>query len=600
MPVSVIRRLPDHLVNQIAAGEVVERPAAALKELVENALDAGATRIEITLAEGGIGLLEVIDNGCGMDREALSLAILRHATSKLPTDDLGAIATMGFRGEALPSIASVSRLRLASRPADAATGWHLSLDHGQQIASGPAAQPQGTTVTMEGLFDKVPARQKFLRSPRSELTACLDVVRRLAMARPDVGFSLTHDGRRLIAVAASPDDGPAATVARLAAILGPDFVDSAVPVDLSREGLTLGGLAGIATFNRGIADQQFLFVGRRPVKDRLLAGALRGAYMDLLARDRHPVAALFIDVPADFVDVNVHPAKTEVRFRDPGLVRGLIVSGVRRALDAAGQRPASNISAAAFKAFSAPGWAASQTGPAQSDTRLVETGLAEPPRLFTVFPPAFDAAGTATSVAPTEAQPPSDYPLGAARGQIASTYIVAETADALILVDQHAAHERLTLERMKAALAGGKVPAQALLIPEVVELDEPSAARILARAHDLAELGLQVEAFGPSAVLVRATPALLGRTDARALIIDLAGDLAHWGEALTLREKLDSIASTMACHGSVRAGRNLAVAEMNALLRQMEATPHSGQCNHGRPTFVRLALTDIEKLFGRR
>lgn len=589
----VIRRLPDHLVNQIAAGEVVERPASALKELVENALDAGSTRIAITLSEGGTALLEVADNGCGMDRDSLALALQRHATSKLPTGDLAQIATMGFRGEALPSIASVARLRLASRPQNAADGWQIAVNHGRETENGPAAQPPGTTVTMEALFEQVPARRKFLRSPRAELAACLDIVRRLAMARPDVGFTLTHDGRRLLSLAAQDGSNhAAATLARLAAILGADFVDSAVPVDLAREGLRLGGLAGIPTFNRGVADQQFLFVGGRPVKDKLLAGALRGAYMDLLARDRHPVAALFLDVPADFVDVNVHPAKTEVRFRDPALVRGLIVSGIRRALDAAGQRPAANISAAALRAFEAP--ALSSYSP------QIAPSLAEPPRLFTEFPPAFAPAALPAAAAAPAIEAAPDFPLGAARGQIAETYIVAESHDALILVDQHAAHERLTLERMKAALAGGAVAAQSLLVPQAVELDEPSAARIVARAGELAELGLEVEAFGEAAVLVRATPALLGHTDARALILDLAADLAYWGAALSLRDQLDSVASTMACHGSVRAGRSLSIAEMNALLRQMEATPHSGQCNHGRPTFVRLALADIEKLFGRR
>jgi DNA mismatch repair protein MutL len=595
----VIRRLPETLINQIAAGEVVERPAAACKELIENALDAGSSRIMIRLGGGGIDLLEVTDNGCGMDRASLYLAVERHATSKLPDADLSAIATMGFRGEALPSIASVSRLQLTSRTADS-EGWQLAIDHGERVGDGPAASPVGTRVCIEGLFDKVPARQKFLRSPRAELAACLDVVRRLAMARPDVGFELVHDGRRLMAVAAGEDDGPAATLARLSALLGPDFVASAVPVDLAREDIALGGVAAIATFNRGVADQQYLFVNRRPVKDRLLAGALRGAYQDLLARDRHPVAALFLSVPGAFVDVNVHPAKTEVRFRDPALVRGLIVSGIRRALDAAGQRPAANISAAALAAFTAPGAFSSVPQAARAEAAAAEDLVdvwAEPPRLFAHFPPAFPPAAATPA-------PAVDHPLGAARGQLANTYIVAETKDALILVDQHAAHERLTLERMKAALAApagaGRVAGQALLLPETVELDEPSAARLLARAGELAELGLEIEGFGAAAVLVRATPAMLGRCDARALVTDLAADLAQFGAALSLRERLDQVASTMACHGSVRAGRALSVAEMDALLRQMEATPHSGQCNHGRPTFVRLALSDIEKLFGRR
>ena len=598
-----IRRLPDALVNQIAAGEVVERPAAALKELVENALDAGATRVLIELEGGGVDHLSVADDGCGMSAPELRLAVERHATSKLPDGDLSAIATMGFRGEALPSIGSVATLTLTSH-ADGAEPWRLTIDNGRGVFDGPAARGGGTTVAVDGLFAAVPARRKFLKSERSELAACLDAVRRLAMARPDVGFEVRHGGRRLLAAEAAAADG---LPARLAALLGAGFVDNAVPIDFEREGLRLGGLAGIATWNRGIADHQYLFVNRRPVKDRLLVGALRGAYADLLARDRHPVAALFLDVPADFVDVNVHPAKTEVRFRDAALVRGMIVSGLRRALDAAGHRASTGASAAAFDAFTrhdtldpslgGSAWvarAAADGAPAAS-AAPTDSALAEPPRLFTSFPPAFAPLPDAAPAPPAAA-----HPLGAARAQIAATYIVAETDDALILVDQHAAHERLTLERMNAALAGGAVRSQALLMPEVVELDEIAAGRVADRAAELAELGLEVEAFGPAAVLVRATPALLGRTDAGALVRDLADDLAAWGSAVTLKERLDTVAATMACHGSVRAGRRLSLAEMDALLREMEVTPHSGQCNHGRPTWVRLAKTDIEKLFGRR
>ncbi len=603
-----IRRLPDSLVNQIAAGEVVERPAAALKELVENALDAGARRIVVALENGGIDHLSVSDDGCGMTAADMRLAVERHATSKLPTGDLATIATLGFRGEALPSIASVATLTLTSRAGPVGEGWRLVIDNGRRVGDGPAATPPGTRVAVDGLFAAVPARRKFLKSERSELAACLDVVRRLAMARADVAFEVWHGnrdggGRRLLSVAAGADTGPAALVERLAALLGPDFADNAVPIDLDREGLGLGGLAGIPTYNRGIADHQYLFVNQRPVKDRLLIGALRGAYQDLLARDRHPVVALFLSVPHDFVDVNVHPAKTEVRFRDAALVRGMIVSGLRRALDAAGHRASTTVSAAALTAFAAP------PAPAAGSS-----GLAEPPRLFSEFPafaPAFAAPGdglagqgwgaTATPQPPGAAAPDAArFPLGAARGQVANTYIVAETADALILVDQHAAHERLTLERMHAALGAGRVPAQALLIPAVVELDEIAAGRIVERAAELAELGLEIEAFGAAAVLVRATPALLGATDAVALVRDLADDLAAWGRAVTLRERLDGVAATMACHGSVRAGRALGLAEMNALLREMEVTPHSGQCNHGRPTWVRLAKDDIERLFGRR
>lgn len=590
-----IRRLPETLINQIAAGEVVERPASALKELVENALDAGAGRIAIRLAAGGIDGLEVADDGHGMAPDQLRLAVERHATSKLPDDDLAAIATMGFRGEALPSIGSVATLSLTSR-APGQEGWRLVVDNGRIIHDGPAAAAPGTVVRVDGLFAAVPARRKFLKSPRSELAACLDHVRRLAMANPDVGFVLESEGRRLINLPPLPDATPASLLARLAAIIGADFADNAVAIDLERDGLHLGGLAGLPTYNRGVADHQFLFVGRRPVRDRLLLGALRGAYQDLLARDRHPVVALFLDVPGDFVDVNVHPAKTEVRFRDAAMVRGLIVSGVRRALDAAGHRASTRVADAALAAFVAEPaprpWAA---------TSVPASALAEPPRLFMELPPAFAPSAPAGAYAATPPPlPATNFPLGAARGQVAATYIIAETDDALVIVDQHAAHERLTLERMNRALAGGAVARQALLVPEVVDLDDISAARIADRADELAELGLEVEAFGPAAVLVRATPALLGPCDVKGLITDLADDLAAFGKALTLKEKLDAVAATMACHGSVRAGRQLSIAEMNALLREMEVTPHSGQCNHGRPTWVRLAKTDIEKLFGRR
>ncbi len=589
---SLIRRLPETLVNQIAAGEVVERPAAALKELVENALDAGARRIAIALENGGIDHLSVTDDGHGMVPEQLRLAIERHATSKLPSGDLSAIATMGFRGEALPSIGSVAVLTLTSRSTDG-DGWQLVVDNGRIVADGPAATPPGTRVSVDGLFAAVPARRKFLKSQRSELAACLDVVRRLAMARADVGFELRHDGRRLLAVAAGADAGPAAQVARLAALFGPDFVDNAVAVDLDREGIALGGLAGIPTYHRGVADHQFLFVNGRPVKDRLLVGAVRGAYQDLLARDRHPVLALFLTVPHDFVDVNVHPAKTEVRFRDAALVRGMIVSGLRRALDAAGHRAATTISADVLTAFTVPDLPAFGAVP----------GVADAGRQFAQFAELALPAGKAMGQGGFLAAPApvaAEHPLGVARGQVANTYIVAETDDALILVDQHAAHERLTLERMKRALAGGAVAGQALLMPQLVELDEIAAGRIVDRAGELFELGLEVEGFGTASVLVRAMPALLGSIDAAALIRDLADDLATWGSAVTLKERLDLVAATMACHGSVRAGRALGLAEMNALLREMEVTPHSGQCNHGRPTWVRLAKPDIERLFGRR
>ena len=593
-----IRRLPDHLVNQIAAGEVVERPAAACKELVENALDAGATRILIELSAGGAAHLSVVDDGCGMTPDELRLAVQRHATSKLPTDDLEAIATLGFRGEALPSIASVARLTLASRPAGA-DGWALTLDNGTVAGDAPAALAPGTRVTVEQLFARVPARAKFLKSERSELAACVDVVRRLAMARPDVAFELVHDGRRLINAAAG--DLPA----RLAALLGVEFADNAVAIEHGRDRLMLTGLAGLPTYNRGVADYQFLFVGGRPVRDRLLVGAVRGAYQDLLARDRHPVVALFLETPADFVDVNVHPAKTEVRFRDAALVRSLIVGGLRRALDAAGHRASTTGAAFALAAF-VPG-----EGPPL--TPLVPGGefagreysphAGPPPGTGGVSNGQYAHGGMFADapLARTESPAPVNaFPMGVARAQVANTYIVAEAEDGLVLVDQHAAHERLTLERLNRALANGGVRSQTLLLPEVVELDEIACGRIVARTAELAGVGLEVEAFGRTAVLVRATPALLGTADVQGLVRDLADDLATWGNALSLKEKLDAVAATMACHGSVRAGRALSVAEMNALLREMEVTPHSGQCNHGRPTWVKLAKGDLEKLFGRR
>ncbi len=600
-----IRRLPETLINRIAAGEVVERPASAAKELVENALDAGARRITVRLVNGGMDGLEVADDGIGMAPDQLRLAVERHATSKLPDEDLSAIATMGFRGEALPSIGSVATLSLTSRPAEG-EGWRLVVDNGRIIHDGPASAAPGTVARVDGLFAQVPARRKFLKSPRSELAACLDHIRRLAMARPEVGFVVEHEGRRLLNLPPLPDASPQSTLARLAAIIGPEFAGNAVAVDLEREGLHLAGLAGIPTWNRGVSDHQYLFVNGRPVKDRLLVGALRGAYQDLLARDRHPVVALFLTVPTDFVDVNVHPAKTEVRFRDAAQVRGMIVSGLRRALDEAGHRASTQVSGAALAAFVAePLPAIGGTYPAAAGAESAATGLqpaagwAEAPRLFNQLPPAF-APAFAPSAPVIAPPPPAQFPLGAARGQVAATYIVAETEDALIIVDQHAAHERLTLERMNRALAGGAVARQALLVPEVVELDEIAAGRIADRADELAELGLEVEAFGPTAILVRATPALLGPCDVKGLITDLADDLSAFGRALSLKERLDGVAATMACHGSVRAGRHLSIAEMNALLREMEVTPHSGQCNHGRPTWVRLAKTDIEKLFGRR
>jgi DNA mismatch repair protein MutL len=579
-----IRRLPEHLVNRIAAGEVVERPASALKELVENAIDAGAGRIAVSLASGGIGRIEVADDGCGMSAEDMGLALERHATSKLPGEEIEAVSTLGFRGEALPSIASVARLTIESR-VRGADGWSRTVDNGQVAGEGPAALPPGTRIVVEDLFGRVPARRKFLRSDRSEYAACVDVVKRLAMARPDIGFTLEHEGRRSLAVQAG-EDRPG----RVAALTDRALAGNSVGVDYARGSARLGGVASLPTFNRGVADHQFLFVNGRPVRDRLLIGALRAAYQDLLARDRHPVVALFIDLPGDEVDVNVHPAKTEVRFREPSLIRGLIIGGLRHALDEAGHRSAQQPATfSGWRPEPQPVRSASFPLPAPGQHSVWEQRSAYEP------PPA--ARGETAYSTPPEA---GCYPLGVARGQVAATYIVAEAEDGLVLVDQHAAHERLVLERMRRAMANGGVSRQALLLPEVVELEESACDRLESRASELAEMGLELERFGARAVLVRATPALLGNGNVQGLVIDLADELAAFDEALSLKEKLDHVAATMACHGSVRAGRILSVAEMNALLREMEVTPHSGQCNHGRPTWVKLAHGDIEKLFGRK
>ncbi|USI78553.1 DNA mismatch repair endonuclease MutL [Sphingopyxis sp. USTB-05] len=606
-----IRRLPETLVNRIAAGEVVERPAAALKELVENAIDAGSTRISVRIAEGGVLRLEVEDDGCGMTAADMALALERHATSKLPDDAIEDVTTLGFRGEALPSIASVARLTLESR-VTGADGWKRVVDNGAVVAEGPAALAKGTRVMVEDLFARVPARRKFLRSGRSEYAACLDVVKRLAMARPDIGFTVEHDGRRVLDVQGGQDQ-----LSRVAALTQRDLAANSIGVDIDRGEVHLGGVISLPTYNRGIADHQYLFVNGRPVKDRLLVGALRGAYADLLARDRHPVVALFLDVPTSEVDVNVHPAKTEVRFRDPQLIRGMIVGGLRRALDEHGFRSVQRPAEAALAAWQQEPVAPQPTAPS----------LFAVPPAYSHSPAAhsFGDAGAGASTtallhdriidfaAPRDALPmgraepatspvpqAEAHPLGIARGQIAKTYIVAEAEDGLVIVDQHAAHERLVLEQLRHGMSGQAVPSQGLLLPEVVELDEPACDRLEAAAPQLAALGVELERFGPAAVMVRATPAMLGAINCQKLVTDIADDLAGYDAALGLSEKLELVAATMACHGSVRAGRTLSVAEMNALLRTMEVTPHSGQCNHGRPTWVKLAMDDVEKLFGRK
>ncbi len=602
-----IRRLPECLVNRIAAGEVVERPAAALKELVENAIDAGATRIAVALVEGGLDRIEVTDDGCGMSADDMALALERHATSKLPDESIELVATLGFRGEALPSIASVATFTLESRVQNDAQGWRRVVDHGVPVEDGPAALPPGTRVRVENLFAKVPARRKFLRTARSEYAACLDVVKRLAMARPEVGFTLDHGGRTILSLQAGQ------TLAdRVAQVVARELKDNGVAIDLERSTPTgtmqLTGIAGLPTYNRGVADHQYLFVNGRPVKDRLLVGAVRGAYSDMLARDRHAVLALFLELPAEDVDVNVHPAKTEVRFRDSTAVRGFIVSGLRQSLATGDRRSAQAPDAGAMGRW---------TTSSQSDEAIGQQGIAsifagrdwtKPSATVREASQAWRAyegevldrpQGRAEEAAPLP-ESAEEYPLGIARGQVAQTYIVAEAADGLVIVDQHAAHERLVLERLKAAGAGeATARPQALLIPDVVEMDEVDCDRLEGASAKLADMGLAIERFGPGAMLVRSVPHALAKADPGKLLRDIADDLAHHGEALLLGEKLDLVLATMACHGSVRAGRTLSVAEMNALLREMECTPRSGQCNHGRPTWVKLRMEDVEKLFGR-
>ena len=594
-----IRRLPETLVNRIAAGEVVERPASALKELVENSIDAGATRIAVNLSEGGLGRIEVTDDGCGMSPADMALALERHATSKLPDDAIELVSTLGFRGEALPSIASVARVALESREHGATQGWARVVDHGALVSEGPAALPPGTRIRVENLFGKVPARRKFLRSARSEYAACLDVVRRLAMARPEIAFTLEHDGRRILGL-----QGGEGLEARVAQIIDRGLADNAVMVNLDRGAMRLTGVAGLPTFNRGVADHQYLFVNGRPVKDRLLIGAVRGAYSGMLARDRHAVLALFLELPPEELDVNVHPAKTEVRFRDATAVRGFIVSGLRDALASGDRRSAQAPYSGAMARWQVEPPRAEPGAALRSifegrDWSAPSPAVREPAR------PWADAEVLAAPQGRAEEAPPiapedRDYPLGIARGQIAETYIVAEAADGLVIVDQHAAHERLVLERLRAAGAADKVAvSQALLIPAVVELDEPDCDRLEERSEQFAEFGLAIERFGPRAMLVRALPGALKDADPEALLCDLADDLAQHGEGLLLGEKIEHVLATMACHGSVRAGRTLSVAEMNALLREMERTPRSGQCNHGRPTWIKLSMADVEKLFGR-
>ncbi len=600
-----IRLLPSTTVNRIAAGEVVERPASAIKELVENSIDAGAKRIDVIIRDGGRTFLSVSDDGCGMSPEELTLAVERHATSKLPDDDLEHIHTLGFRGEALPSIGSVSRMNITSRVPNADSAWMVTIEGGDKSEPAPAALSQGTTIEVRDLFYATPARLKFLKTPKTENSHALDAIKRLAMAHPAIAFTVGDDSRTMLKLPQAQGDMLSARLDRLDAIMGNEFAANALAIDAEREGLHLSGHIGLPTLNRGNAALQFLFVNGRPVKDKLLFGAVRGAYRDFISHDRHPLLALFLDIPSESLDVNVHPAKTEVRFRDAGLVRGLIVSALRHALAEAGHRASTSVSNQALGALrpetASPqsyqgNYSANQNRPYAPSVGLQETG-----REFQTPLNNLDGGLSVKEVAAEQIEEISDnWPLGVARAQLHETYIVAQTDNGIVIVDQHAAHERLVYEDMKKALAEDGIKRQGLLIPEVIEMDEGAADRIAARANELAELGLVVEAFGPGAIVVRETPAMLGEINIHGLINDLADDLSENDEALSLKERLADVSATMACHGSVRAGRHLNGDEMNALLRQMEVTPHSGQCNHGRPTYVELKLADIEKLFGRR
>ncbi|MBV9954871.1 MAG: DNA mismatch repair endonuclease MutL [Pseudolabrys sp.] len=589
-----IRQLSEAVINRIAAGEVIERPASVVKELVENALDAGARRIDILTDGGGRRLIRVTDDGAGMTRADLALAVERHATSKLDDEDLLDIRTLGFRGEALPSIGAAARLTITSRRKSEPHGWAITVDAGEKGAVAPAALSEGTTVEVRDLFHATPARLKFLKQDRSEADAAREVVRRLAMSRPDVTFTLAGEERAPVTWNAT--SGEDATLVRLGDILGSDFRGNAIHVAAVREGVRIEGYAGLPTLSRANSLGQYLFVNGRPVRDKLLIGAVRAAYADYLPRDRHPLLALFVTLDAHDVDVNVHPAKTEVRFRDGALVRGLIVRALKEGLAREGGRAATTGGSATISAFRprsdwrapAGGYAAARSG--------YSGGLAEAVQAAFEVAPSADARVTAFEPAAALL----DKPLGAARAQVHETYIIAQTKDALIIVDQHAAHERIVYERLKAALEKSGVARQILLIPEIVELEETDVARLAGRAADLSRFGLLIEEFGPGAVAVRETPALLGEIDAKALLRDLAEHLAEWDEALPLERRLMHVAATMACYGSVRAGRRLKPEEMNALLREMEAVPNSGQCNHGRPTYVELKLADIERLFGRR
>jgi len=603
-----IRQLDDAVINRIAAGEVVERPASAVKELVENAIDAGARRISVDIADGGKTLIRVTDDGCGMTGDDLPLALSRHATSKIDGTDLLNIHSFGFRGEALPSLGAVGRLTITSR-AQGHDGVQISVSGSAETPVKPAALNRGTVVELRDLFYATPARLKFMRTDRAELGAVVDIIKRLAMAEPAIGFSLrdVSDGKDRILFRVDPESGDLfdALHGRLRQVLGAEFAENALPIDATRDGVRLTGYAALPTYSRGAAVMQFFFVNGRPVRDKLLLGALRGAYADFLSRDRHPAVALFIDCDPHLVDVNVHPAKSEVRFQDAGSVRGLVVSSLRHALANAGHRSSTTVAGATLGAMQ-------PEKPHQPIYQMDRPSQSARSASYTYQAPSAEAASTASfgfaetpavsarveQVIETQTPDPS-HPLGAARAQVHENYIIAQTETGIVIVDQHAAHERLVYEKLKSQMRENGVAAQALLIPEIIELSSHKAALILGLADELAALGLGIEPFGGSAIAVRETPAILGSVNATALIRDVLDELADWGDSQLVQSKIEAILSRVACHGSIRSGRQMRAEEMNALLRAMERTPHSGQCNHGRPTYVELKLSDIERLFGR-
>jgi DNA mismatch repair protein MutL len=599
-----IRRLPSNLVNQIAAGEVIERPSSVVKELVENSIDAGATKIDVVIREGGRTFLSVTDNGSGMDPEDLVLAVERHATSKLPEEDLFNIQTMGFRGEALPSIGAISRLQITTKTAGQDNGWSLKVEGGQMEPPVPASHPQGTTIEIRDLFYAVPARLKFLKSVPTEVAQIVDILQRLAMAHPAIGFSLKNEQRNMFAYAAAQDH-----LKRLMEILGPEFETNARAVDAEREGVKLRGFIALPTFHRSTSQYQYIFVNQRPVKDKVLIAAIRAAYQDVLARDKYPVVCLFLDVPHAMVDVNVHPAKAEVRFRDANLIRSLIVGSLKTILHAHGHQTASTVSQSTLNAFTMPEMPARPSGSQPAYQPRLGFGAApSAPRAayggssYEPSTPVMHVAESSYTAQASNAPEPESvhFPLGNACAQLHDTYIVSQTHDGLIVVDQHAAHERLVYEKMKHQLQTQGVARQMLLIPEVVDLSPAQFEVLTARGHELAPFGLVLDAFGHNAVLVREVPAILEQFNIKEMVTNIAEELLEIENSTALQEKIHEVCSSMACHGSVRAGRTLNVREMNDLLRQMEQTPHSGQCNHGRPTYVHLKLGDLERLFGRR